>query len=178
MLLDSAERSLRARRTQAAGNMFENILSTSCGYYKDLDISVIEKTPEPMRPIKPYGNRRMGQFIAVYEKQAQPDYKGILCDGTTILFEAKHTDTDRIKRNVVTETQEENFNSYQKMGAHCFVMVSIRFEKFFRVPWNVFSQMKERFGRKYMTEDELEIYRLKMKNGTLLFLEGVELNDN
>lgn len=33
-----------------------------------------------MRPIKVYGDRRKGQFIAIYTKQAQPDFKGTLCD--------------------------------------------------------------------------------------------------
>ena len=65
-------------------------------------ISVIEKTPEPMRVLKPY-DRKRGQFICCFAKQAQPDFKGILMDATMVLFDAKHTDKERIMRDVVTE---------------------------------------------------------------------------
>ena len=35
--------------------------------------------------------------------------------------------------------------------------------------------MKERFGHKFMTEQELEPYRLPERQCTILILEGVEL---
>ena len=66
---------------------------------------------------------------------------------------------------------------YEKFGAHCFVMVSIGLTKFYRVPWKVWKQMKELFGRKYMTESDLAQYQLKEKCCTILILEGVELRD-
>lgn len=37
--------------------------------------------------------------------------------------------------------------------------------------------MKELFGHKFMTEQELEPYRLQEKQCTILILEGVELKD-
>lgn len=169
-------RQLSGRRSNIAGGMFEGILSAACNYYRDKGAAIIEKTPEPMRPIKPYGDRGRGQYIACFEKQAQPDYKGVLCDGTAIIFEAKHTDSEKIQESVITRTQRENFDDFQRMGAQCFVMVSMGFRKFYRVPWEVFRDMKVRFGRKYMTEVELEPYLLKEKGGTILILEGVELH--
>lgn len=171
-------RQIAGRRSNAAGNMFENMLSASCEYYREKGIAIVEKTPEPMRPLKPYGDRSRGQYIACFEKQAQPDYKGVLCDGTAIIFEAKHTDGDRITEAVITETQRQSLNDFGKMGAQCFVMVSMGFQEFFRVPWKIFSSMKENFGRKYMKPGELEPYKLKQYRGTLLILEGVEINEN
>lgn len=173
--MSDVEKQIRGRRNNASGEVFENIINGACRYYREKGIAIIEKTPEPMRPLKPYGR---GQFIACFEKQAQPDYKGVLCDWTAIIFEAKHTDTGRMQESVITQTQRQNLNDFYRMGAQCFVMVSMEFEKFYRVPWEVFGDMKPRFGRKYMTEKELEPYRLVQRCGTLLILEGVELRES
>lgn len=170
--MGNVENQIRGRRNNTSGEVFENIINGACRYYREKGIAIIEKTPEPMRPLRSCGR---GQFIACFEKQAQPDYKGVLCDGRAIIFEAKHTDTDRMQESVITQTQRQNLDDFQRMGAHCFVMVSMAFEKFYRVPWEVFGDMRSRFGRKYMTEKELEPYRLDQKCGTVLILEGVEL---
>ena len=93
------------------------------------------------------------------------------------MFEAKHTDSDRINQSVVTDTQWKSLDIYEKFGAHCYVMVSIGLVKFYRVPWDIWKRMKELFGHKFMTEQELEAYRLQNCPGTILILEGVELKD-
>lgn len=173
--MGNVENQIRGRRNNASGDFFENMLNGACQYYREKGIAIVEKTPEPMRPLMPCGQ---GRFIACFEKQAQPDYKGVLCDGTAIIFEAKHTDSDKMHESVITQTQRQNLDDFQRMGAQCFVMVSMAFEKFYRVPWEVFGDMKPRFGRKYMTEKELEPYRLVQKRGTLLILEGVELHES
>lgn len=162
------------RRSKAAGEAFERLIESACQYYLDLDIAHIEKTPEPFHIT---GTLPQGKVAGYYEKKGQPDYKGILCDGTGIMFEAKHTDSDRIKQEVVTDKQWESLDIYEKFGAHCFVMVSMGLTKFYRVPWKVWKQMKELFGRKYMTEVDLEPYQLKERCCTILILEGVELRD-
>ena len=56
-------------------------------------------------------------------------------------------------------------------------MVSVGLTKFYRVPWAVWKKMKVLFGHKYMTEQELEPYRLQERQCTILILEGVELKD-
>ena len=79
-------RAIAGRRNRELGDMFESWILRGCDWYWERGIAYIEKTPEPMRPIKAYGDRRRGQFIAVYTKQAQPDFKGTLCDSSTILM--------------------------------------------------------------------------------------------
>ncbi len=170
-------RQIIGMRSRADGETFERLISNACDYYRSKGIAHIEKTPEPMRPLQPYGDRKRGQYIACFEKAAQPDYKGILLDGTGIMFEAKHTSTGKMNQNVVSDTQWESMDLYEKMGAHCFVMVSMELQKFYRVPWDVWKRMKELYGRKYMTESDLEPYRLQEKQCTILILEGVELRD-
>lgn len=93
------------------------------------------------------------------------------------MFEAKHTDSDRINQNVVTDTQWQSLDIYEKFGAHCYVMVSLGLKNFYRVPWGVWKRMKGLFGHKFMTEQDLEGFRLQEKQCTILILEGVELKD-
>ncbi|MGO5158712.1 MULTISPECIES: Holliday junction resolvase RecU [unclassified Bilifractor] len=171
------DRSLTGRRSRASGEMFERWIDSACAYYRELGIAHIQKTPEPVRILKPYGERRTGQFVACFKKQAQPDFKGCLCDGTAIMFDAKHTDSDRINQTVVTEEQTSDLNEFEKMGAHVYILVGIGMENFYRVPWDVWKNMKELFGHKHMDRTDLEPYRLKEAGTTILFLEGIELED-
>lgn len=162
------------RRSKAAGETFERWISSACDFYLRNGWAHIEKTPEPFHIT---GKDRNGVVTGYYEKKGQPDYKGILCDGTGIMFEAKHTDSDRINQSVVTDKQWENLDIYEKFGAHCYVMVSLGLTKFYRIPWDIWKRMKELFGHKFMTEQELEKFRLREKQCTILILEGVELKD-
>lgn len=167
-------RQIIGRRSKESGDAFERWLSSSCEFYLQKGWAHIEKTPEPFHITGKDGN---GVVRGYYEKKGQPDYKGILRDGTGIMFEAKHTDSDRINQSVVTDTQWKSLDIYEKFGAHCYVMVSIGLVKFYRVPWDIWKRMKELFGHKFMTEQELEPYRLPERQCTILILEGVELKD-
>jgi len=85
-------RQLVGRRSKASGETFERWISNACEFYLQNGWAHIEKTPEPFHIT---GKDRDGTVKGYYEKKGQPDYKGILCDGTGIMFEAKHTDSDR-----------------------------------------------------------------------------------
>ena len=172
----NAKRSMAGRSARANGQLFENMIIDSARFYESRAISVIDKTPEPVRIIG-VSNRNKGQFIACFEKKAQPDFKGILQDSTMILFDAKHTDKDRIRREVVTDEQEKCFERYMYMGAMCFLVVSLGFRKYYRVPWVVFRDMKKIYGHAYMGENELSTYKINYTDGVLRFLDGVELKE-
>lgn len=143
--MDTYNKSLSGSRSRASGEYFEGMISAACRFYEEKGISVIEKTPEPMKVLKPY-DRKRGQFICCFAKQAQPDFKGVLMDATMVLFDAKHTDKEKIMRSVVTQEQEDCFERYMKLGAMCFLVVSIGLDKFYRVPWVVFRDMKSYMG--------------------------------
>lgn len=156
------------KRSRAAGGFWEELLEDSCEYYSLMHKAEITKTPEPMKPIGPKNQK--GQFLACYTKQAQPDYKGTLAGGRAVVFEAKHTDSDRLQRSVVSEEQEKQLDRHAALGADCFVMVSFGFRQFFKIPWEVFRDMKERYGRKYITPEDVQEYRVRYIGGTLHFL--------
>lgn len=86
------------------------------------------------------------------------------------MFEAKATDKDRILQSAVTEEQARALESHANMGALAFVLVCLRGRAVYRVPWEVWWRMKEHFGHKYMTAEELEPYRVQMRRGVILFL--------
>lgn len=171
-------RQMIGRRSRQSGELFEKWLTDSCEYYFSLDIACIEKTPEPMKVLKPYGERGRGQYIACFTKQAQPDFKGVLCDGTCIIFDAKHTDSEKMMQSAITDTQWETFERYGKMNAYCYVMVSMGMTGFYRVPWKIWKNMKELFGHKYMNAEELAPYKVKEQYCKILFLEGVEIRND
>jgi recombination protein U len=153
---------------KAAGRSFEHIIDEALAYYARREDAIIEKTPEPMRPTRDLGG---GKFIAFYEKQAQPDYKGALKDGRAVVFEVKYTSSDRIAQSRVTPAQAAALDKYAEMGAECFVVVGFDMRDFFRVPWATFRDMKTKWGRKYITPGDLGEYALAIgRLGQLLIL--------
>ena len=51
--MDTYSRALIGSRSRASGEYFEGMISAACQFYEEKGISVIEKTPEPMRvPLK------------------------------------------------------------------------------------------------------------------------------
>ena len=171
--MQSYARSLQGKRSRASGEHFEQMIMAAADFYEKKGIAVVQKTPEPTKILKAY-DRKKGQFVCCFAKKAQPDFKGILKDSTMILFDAKHTDGHQIDRKAVTDEQESCFDRHIKYGAQCYVVISLRFQKFYRVPWVVFRDMKKIYGHKFMNEKELAPYELKYVNGILRFLDGIE----
>jgi len=165
-------RQLQGKRNKVTGNYFENMISAACSFYREKNLAHIEKTPEPMKVLQPM-TRQPGKFIACFEKAAQPDYKGTLQGGQAIVFEAKHTDNDRIERGRVTPEQIDCLEKHHKLGALAFVFVSFGFKSFFRIPWTAWRDMKEIYGRKYLKAEELEGYRLPELGGAIKLLSGI-----
>ena len=161
--------SIQGKRNRIMGLKFEEIVSEACEHYKSLGIAYIEKTPEPMRIIGVI-NRKQGYFKAVFEKVAQPDFKGTMAGGRAVCFDAKHTETDRIKQEAITEAQRDALNVHEAMGALCFVIVCLD-DKYYRVPWDKWKTMKEDCGHKYMNAADLNPYMLGAWPRPLRFLE-------
>lgn len=160
--------------SKAQGKQFEDRLDRSFAYYRSCGIAIIEKTPEPMRPTQNLGN---GRFIAFFEKKAQPDYKGIVKGGYTVILEAKFTSTDRIEQSRVFQKQADYLDRYLELGAHCCIIAGFSTGAVYRFPWNIWRNMKQYFGRKYVTEADAGIadYRVPVaRNGILLLLDKTE----
>lgn len=150
--------SLGGSKARINGRHFEDLIDLACQRYKELGIAMIEKNAEPVKQLRAPNQR--GQFLACYTKKAQPDYKGTYLTGRSIVFEAKHTDSNRIEQKRVTAEQAAALWTHEQLGAWCFVLVSFRFENFYRVPFSTWEHMAVQFGKVSVTEQDLEPYRL------------------
>jgi len=163
------ENQILGRRSRAKGQAFEELLDRTFAYYSEKGFAQIDKTPEPMRPIRSMGQ---GRFLACYTKAAQPDYKGTIKGGRTVMFEAKYTDSDRITQDRVSEMQTAYMNRASELGARCYVIVGFHTNTVYRVPWSAWADMKRLFGHKYVTEEQLKKYQVqKSWNDVLLILD-------
>lgn len=166
---------LQGKMNKSAGEQFENLIIASCYYYEAQHKAYIEKTPEPFRVIgKNIDATNRLIFKGVFKKKGQPDFKGTLQSGKAICFEAKHTDADRIEQSRVTEEQARALSIHSKLGAEAFVIVSLKMQNFYCVPWKIWADMKNIYGRKYMTKKELEQYQVPFQNGVIKFLAPLE----
>lgn len=155
------------KRSRAQGKQFEDRLSASFAYYAHTGLAVVDKTPEPMRVLRSLDN---GKFVACFEKKAQPDYKGTIKGGRTVIFEAKFTASDRIDQNRVEVQQAAYMDRNTALGARCFVLAGFASGNVYRVPWAVWKDMKLRFGHKYATEADLELWRVKTAWNDILMI--------
>lgn len=154
----------------AQGLQFERQILAACRQYAAEGIAIIEKTPEPFRVLK---KGQAGIFQGRFSTPAQPDFKGVLKGGQTIVFEAKKTLKDRIQRNVLTDNQIANLEAYNRLGAFCGVCVSIQ-NDFYFMPWRIWRDMKEIFGRQYLTAADIEPWQVSY-DGAVHFLDGVTI---
>lgn len=155
-------------RNKAKGQMFEDRINKSFEYYSDKGFAEVEKTPEPMRVLQNLGG---GVFKAVFTKKAQTDYKGTLKGGRTLLYEAKYTNADRMEQSRISEGQSQYMNKHEALGALCYVICGFGSGAVYLIPWNVWQNMKEHFGRKYIKEIDIQKYKLKTGwNGLLMII--------
>lgn len=161
-------RQLIGALSKAKGERFENDLTAAFDYYRASGFASIEKTPEPMKPTKNLGN---GKFIAFFTKKAQCDYSGTIKGGRRVIFEAKFTSADRMEQNRVSEEQTSYMKEHSALGARCFVLIGFGTGNAYRIPWEVWANMKEIFGHKYVTEQEIQKFKCERAwNGVLTIL--------
>lgn len=168
----NADRQLRGYQSRVAGETFEGIIMASLDWYRDRGEADIEKTPEPMKPLRAPNSK--GQFLACYTKAAQPDFKGTLAGGRSVVFEAKHTDTGKAEQRIVSEEQTKRLTSHSRLGAVSFVLVSFGLPDVYRVPWDVWQNMKALYGRKYLKPSDIEEYRVPYMAGVIKLLNGID----
>lgn len=152
----------------AQGHFFEGYIKAGCVFYAERERAAIDKTPEPFRVLEKFAG---GIFKGRFTAAAQPDFQGTLDGGRSIVFEAKYTTTDRMKRDVLTQNQQGALARHAQHGAIAAVCVGIG-NNFFFVPWEAWRDMKERFGRQYVTVEDIEEYRVRF-TGALLFLDYI-----
>ena len=144
-------------RSLSNGKAFEELIGLSCKQYRDAGTACIIKTPEPFAV---FSRTKDGLFTGRFTAaKAQPDFQGILSGGKSIIFEAKFTSKDRILQSVITQTQASILDEHLALGGLCFVAVSIE-DRYFFVPWNIWKDMKQLYGRKYLKTEDMNEYEV------------------
>lgn len=166
-----ARNSIQGRINRAAGRAFEERIDLTFEFYRKRGVALIDKTPEPTKIIK---KEEGGKFLGVYTKKGQPDYKGILPGGKAVIFEAKFTATDKLHYSMVTDAQIEYMAQATALGAECYILGGFRTGDVYKIPWRVWATMKDRFGRKYVTEDDVEEFKISQSRSGLLVILGAE----
>ena len=159
--------SLRGAQNKAEGDGFEELIETAAKIYADKKIAFIEKTPEPFRITGSLGN---GKFAGHFTKQAQPDFKGTLKGGKSIVFDAKATCTDRIKTSVLSDEQRKDLTLHRELGAETGVLLCFNFREFAWIPYADFINAKELNGHEYWSREEARAYAVHYRDGYLDFL--------
>lgn len=174
------ENQRRGYMNREIGAAFEERLKVACEYYRSVGAADMKKTPEPFKVTSGLHQNRKGQWVfeGHFEAPAQPDFKGTLRGGRSVVFDAKTTQTDRIRQGELTAEQEKDLRFHHKLGAKAFVAVSARLRGCYVVPWEIWENMKLRYGRKYMTLGELEEFRVPELGGIPLIFGKVNQNEN
>lgn len=169
----------QGKKNKKNGDLFETYLKHACQKYSDDMFADVGKANEPLRIIARLNESgARPTFKCVLTGKADPDFKGMLNTGRAVGFEAKHTDAERIDRNVVTQHQTERLNRYSDMGAITFVVVSFGLNKFYRLPWTFWRDMKNIFGHPYITQEDLRSWEIPVVvyegKPAVLFLDGID----
>lgn len=168
--LKNPSRQLQGKINRQLGQNFEEQIETIAEIYRLQKLAIIEKTPEPMKILK---HIEKGRFEAVFEKSAQPDFKGVLKGGRTVVFDAKFTESSRITYQVLSSHQRQILAEYDELGAIAFVLVGFSDGNMYKVDIKTWINMKEIFGHKHIKQEQLEQSHLraqKAKNGIIDFL--------
>lgn len=168
--MDRQEISMKNRVNSAQGRIFEQQILMACQGYMNENRAFIEKTPEPFRVLE---KKKDGTFKGRFQKYAvaQPDFKGTLNGGKTIVFEAKHTLKSKMAISVLTNYQQEALELHYKLGAVAGVCVCMDNEFFF-VPYKFWRLCNEQYDRKYFTKENLKQFAVKF-NGAVNFLDFI-----
>lgn len=163
-----SRKSFAARKALGYGKNFESFISAACDYYRDKGLADIVKVDEPFMVLELYDR---GRFKGQFTKKANPDFEGTLKGGQSICFEAKYTSQKRMAKSVISDKQEEVLSYKSVLGAVVGVCVGI-VDRYFFVPWEVWANMEEIYGKKSVTADDLAKFEVKFRRG-IMFLDSL-----
>lgn len=164
-------RHIKGAQSKAAGAHFEKQISNSIEWHQKHRLMRLCKTPEPIRQIGRLNSK--GQFLACYSEKAQVDFAGTMIGGKSIRFEAKQTSSDRFAFDRLSKEQMTDLTEHQKLGAYCFVLICFGVDDFYRIPWDIWRNMKEIYGRKYIKASDVQEFKLPCHSGVIKLLSGI-----
>lgn len=157
----------RNMQSNGFGKNFEKSVEMGCAFYINKGLADISKIDESFRVIK---LKQAGRFDGQFTRNANPDFEGTLTGGMSICFECKYTSKESMRQSVITKYQMEVLNRKHLLGGVVGVLCGIQ-KRYFFVPWKVWREMDEIFGKKSVDADDLKEYEVYFNNG-IRFLDG------
>lgn len=109
--------------------------------------------------------KRFSDCLGAEEPMSSADFESLM-DGVT--------STGKMEQSRVLQGQADYLDQHQELGARCYVIIGFSSGAVYRFPWNIWQNMKKHFGRKYVTEADVEIaaYLVPVtRDGVLLLLD-------
>ena len=129
-------------------------------------------TGKPIARVPKCTQEEMNAAIAA-AKAAFPGWKNTPVKKRAAIMRKLYTLIERDLEEL-TDEQIDRLTLHHKMGAATYVLVSFGLEDFYRIPWEVWRDMKAIYGRKYIKAADVEQYRVPYMSGVLKLLEGIE----
>ena len=77
-----------------------------------------------------------------------------------------------MEKSRVSKEQTDYIDKNYALGAKCYVIIGFKSGEAYRIPWDVWQNMKEIYGRKYLKETDVQQYKIKSAwNAVLMILE-------
>lgn len=125
------------------GRAFEELIELANRQYRSRGIATIHKVPTAWLPIRGHDGRIV---TAKVEEKASPDFLGVY-RGRGVAFDAKHTNTNRIRWDRVEDHQAEFLDQWETSGGISFVLVEFGDLVCYVVPWCEWREELDRWRR-------------------------------
>lgn len=145
---------MRSRSAQGSiakknGQSFERRLESYFILQNNLGFCDIRKQNEALKPVRSLGG---GKFLAVYQTQSGCDYFGTLYGGNSIVAEAKHRESDRIRLSDFTESEINHLKKTSALGGYALVFIEFSDKKMFLIPFALIEKSELLFRYKHIKE--------------------------
>lgn len=164
------------------GSTLEDLINRTIEQYQDKGLSVIQKVPTPITPVRIEKETRH-ITLAYFDKKSTVDYIGVV-QGIPVCFDAKECAVDTFPLQNIHEHQVKFMGDFEKQDGISFLLLfySHRNEYYYmryKEMMKFWTRALEG-GRKSFTYEELNPnYFLTLKGGYLVpFLEGIQLDLN
>lgn len=146
------KRSAQGSIAKRNGKAFESRLESYFTYQNNLGNCDIRKQNEALKPVRSLGK---GMFCAVYQTQSGCDYFGTFMGGYSIVIEAKHRESDRIRMSDFTEAEVKHLQKTAVLGGYAVVIVEFSDGKMYLLPFLMIEHSDLLFKYKHIKETDL-----------------------
>lgn len=142
------------------GSAFESLINSTNEYYRNAGLSLVQKIPTPITPLK-FDSERKLITEAYFEKDSTVDYIGVVQE-IPVCFDAKECKTDTFSLQNIHDHQYRFMEEFEKQGGLSFILI-------------LFTERNDIY---YLRFSELKTYIERVKEGHAKNFKYIELDDD